>query len=143
MKFGKKIKLDIDNPYKTQYGTVENKNFKSTYITLSCWAEPNQEEENWPRIIKDLRREVRKELHQQVNRDIFKEEKSIIDLDIRASGIKVKKRSFLNCELTLFVKPGTPFKSNNLKTSVEGIFTGLIKNVFTPYKHFKFYPTKS
>ena len=48
MKCGKKIKLDIDNLYKTQYGTVDNKNFKSTYITLSCWAEPNQEEENWP-----------------------------------------------------------------------------------------------
>lgn len=143
MKFGKKIKLDIDNLYKTQYGTVDNKNFKSTYITLSCWAEPNQEEENWTRIIKDLRREVRLELFHQVDNNIFKEEKSIIDLDIRASGIKVKKRSFLNCELTLFVRPGVNFKSDNLKTSVKGIFDGLIQNVFTPYKHFKFYPTKS
>jgi len=143
MKFGKKIKLDIDNLYKTQYGTVDNKNFKSTYITLSCWAEPHEEEDNWLRIIKDLRREVRSELYQQVDKGIFKDEKSIIDLDIRASGIKVNKRSFLNCELTLFVKPGIKFKSENLKTSVEGIFNGLIKNVFKPYKHFNFYPTKS
>ncbi len=91
MKFGKKIKLDIDSLYKTQYGTVDNKNFKSTYITLSCWAEPNQEEENWTRIIKDLRREVRLELYHKVDKNIFKEEKSIIDLDIKASENRVEK----------------------------------------------------
>lgn len=72
MKFGKKIKLDIDSFYKTQYGTVDNKNFKSTYITLSCWAEPNEEEENWSKIIKDLRREVRRELYHKVDTDILK-----------------------------------------------------------------------
>jgi len=143
MKFGKKIKLDLDNQYKTQYGTVDNKTFKTTYIVLSCWAEPTKEEESWDRVIKDLRHKVRSEVHQQVDRDVFKEEKSIIDLDIRASGIRLDKRSFLNCELTLFVKPGVTFKSQNLKISVEGIFNGLIKNVFTPYQHFKFYPNKS
>ena len=44
MKNGKKIKLDLNKVYKTNYGTVDNKNFKSTYITVSCWAEPNKEE---------------------------------------------------------------------------------------------------
>ena len=143
MKNGKKIKLNLSNTYKTNYGTVDNKNFKTTYITMSCWAEPNKEEESWDRVIKSLRRDIRMELHNTVDDEVFKGEKSIIDLDIRSSGIRTGKRSYLNCEMTLFVKPNMEFKSNKVNYSVTGILDGLIKNVFETNKYFKFYKTKS
>ena len=143
MKNGKKIKLNLSNTYKTNYGTVDNKNFKTTYVTMSCWAEPNNEEESWDGIIKSLRRDIRMELHNTVDDEVFKEEKSIIDLDIRSSGIRAGKRSYLNCEMTLFVKPNMEFKSNKVNYSVTGILDGLIKNVFETNKYFKFYKTKS
>lgn len=143
MKNGKKIKLNLSNTYKTNYGTVDNKNFKTTYVTMSCWAEPNNEEESWDGVIKSLRRDIRMELHNTVDDEVFKEEKSIIDLDIRSSGIRAGKRSYLNCEMTLFVKPNMEFKSNKVNYSVTGILDGLIKNVFETNKYFKFYKTKS
>jgi hypothetical protein len=143
MKCGKKIKLDIDRTYKTYYGTVDNKNFKSTYVTLSCWSQPNQEEENWDKIINRLRRKIRLELYKSLDTTLFKHDKSIIDLDLRASGIRLNKRSFLSCEITLFVKPQLEFKSPILKESVTNIFNDLIGGVFSPYPYFEFHPTKA
>lgn len=110
---------------------------------MSCWAEPNNEEESWDGVIKSLRRDIRMELYNTVDDEVFKEEKSIIDLDIRSSGIRAGKRSYLNCEMTLFVKPNLEFKSNKVNYSVTGILDGLIKNVFETNKYFKFYKTKS
>ncbi len=143
MKCGKKIKLDINKVYKTYYGTVDNKNFKSTYVTLSCWVEPIQEEDNWNKVIKNLRRKIKVELYHTVDQNIFKNDKSIIDLDLRASGIRLNKRSFLSCEVTLFVKPQVEFKSPVLKDAVINIFSGLIDKVFSPYRYFEFHPVKS
>jgi hypothetical protein len=143
MKNGKKIKLDLSKVYKTNYGTVDNKNFKSTYLTVSCWAEPNKEEESWERVIKSLRRDIKSQLYNTVDIDIFKEEKSIIDLDIRSSGIRTGKRSYLNCEMTLFVKSNIEFKSEKINYSVTGILNGLIENVFETNKYFRFHKTKS
>ena len=36
---------------------------------------------------------------------------NIVDLDLRSSGIQKGKRSFMNLEITLFVKESTDFKS--------------------------------
>lgn len=143
MKCGKKIKLDIDRTYKTYYGTVDNRNFKSTYVTLSCWSQPNKEEEDWNKIINRLRRKIRLELYDSIDTQLFKNDKSIIDLDLRASGIRPNKRSFLSCEITLFVKSQIEFKSPTLKESVTNIFKGLIDEVFIPYPYFEFHPTKT
>jgi hypothetical protein len=134
MKNGKKIKLDLSKVYKTNYGTVDNKNFKSTYLTVSCWAEPNKEEESWERVIKSLRRDIKSQLHNTVDID---------NLDIRSSGIRTGKRSYLNCEMTLFVKSNIEFKSEKVNYSVTGILNGLIENVFQTNKYFRFHKTKS
>jgi hypothetical protein len=39
----------------------------------------------------------------QANTPEFDLDKTIVDLDIRESGIRFGKRSFINCEVTLFL----------------------------------------
>ena len=39
MKRGKEITLDVSSNYKVKLGTVDNKNSKSIYISLSAWGE--------------------------------------------------------------------------------------------------------
>ena len=44
------------------------------------------------------------------------EQTNIVDLDFRSSGIQVGKRSFMNLEVTLFIKEHMDFKSSYLET---------------------------
>ena len=44
MKRGKEVKLDINPNYKISVGTVDNKNPKSIYISLSAWGQLLKEE---------------------------------------------------------------------------------------------------
>ena len=43
MKKGKSVKLNLFQPIKTVYGTVESKNLKSLYINIQSWVNPKFE----------------------------------------------------------------------------------------------------
>ena len=95
MKRGKEITLNINSNYKIKLGTVDNKNPKSIYINLSAWGEPNDDEEdiNYDTIIKKLRKNIKQNINYNINSDNFYKDKYIVDLDMRSSGIRNKKRS--------------------------------------------------
>ena len=42
MKKGKSVKLNLYNPIKSVYGTVDSKNLKSVYINIQSWVPLNQ-----------------------------------------------------------------------------------------------------
>ena len=69
---------------------------------------------------------------------------AIIDLDLRASGIKLGKRSFVRCEITLFLDKlkNHNIKSSEIKTHINSITHKVIEDSFLKYKTFKFYNTK-
>ena len=66
----------------------------------------------------------------------------IVDLDIRTSGISKEKRSFLNCEMTLYTNTNLPLKSLEMKTAVKDIITDTVNKNFKNHKHFNFYKSK-
>jgi len=74
--------------------------------------------------------------------DLFLKSKQIVDLDIRTSGIRPNKRSYMNCEITLFLNKEEPIKSKNIKIVVKDILNNLIKDSFKVSPHFNFYRTK-
>ena len=47
MKIGKSVKLQLFNPIKSVYGTVDSKNLKSVYINIQSWVTPKKELDNW------------------------------------------------------------------------------------------------
>ena len=106
MKTGKEIKTELFKNYNIVYGSVNNKNPKAVYINISSWGLPvNKDESNYIRIIKDINKKVKQTLYNYILnnlQDTFIKEQSIVDLDIRKSGIKFGKRSFINCEITLY-----------------------------------------
>jgi hypothetical protein len=141
MKKGKSVKLNLYNSIKTVYGTVDSKNLKSIYINIQSWVTPKDEYDNWNRVVSNLSREIKHSVYESNNISIF-QEKSIVDLDLRTSGILYGKKSFLNLEINLYTLNEMDFKSQEIKDSVKKITQTIFKNNIQKNKYFDFSNTK-
>ena len=104
LKQGREVKTQISDLFRTSYGTVDITSLKSLFINLSTWAEPTEDRENWQREVKKFKNKIKSTIHNNIETSLFKKI-SIVDLDLRASGIRRGKRSFIRCEITLFLNP--------------------------------------
>ena len=143
LKQGREVKTQLSEVFRTSYGTVDMSNLKSIFVNLSTWAEPLEEKESWARPIKSFENKIKNSLHTQLKETPFKE-KAIVDLDLRASGIKSGKRSFMRCEITLFLETKNKFniKSPSLADPIKNITTNLIEKSILPSPIFKFHKSK-
>jgi len=122
MKKGKSVKLNLYNPIKSVYGTVDSKNLKSVYINIQSWVTPKQEYDNWNRVVSNLGREI--------------------DLDLRTSGISHGKKSFFNLEINLYTNSEMDFKSVEIKDSIKTIVKSIFRNNIQQNKYFEFSTSK-
>lgn len=146
MKTGKELKMNKFKNYNVVFGSVNNKNPKAIYINISAWAEPlNEEDVNYNRVIKDLHKKIKQviynHLYNKPETDFVKEN-TIVDLDIRESGIRYGKRSFMSCEVTLYLHTEIPANSERMKMNLEDLTPVIIKTVFDNDKNFKFHRKK-
>lgn len=141
MKKGKSVKLNVFNQIKTTYGTVDSKNLKSIYVNIQSWVTPRDEYENWNRIVCNLSREIKHSVFESINRNIF-QENSIVDLDLRTSGISQGKKSFFNLEINLYLLEELDFKSLTIKDSVKKIIKTIFKNNIKDNNYFSFSMSK-
>ena len=137
MKKGKSVKLQLFNPIKSVYGTVDSKNLKSVYINIQSWVTPKKEFDNWNRVVSNLGREIKHSVFESINTNIF-QEKSIVDLDLRTSGISHGKKSFFNLEINLYTTSEMDFKSLEIKDSIKKIVKSVFRNNINQNKYFDF-----
>jgi hypothetical protein len=142
MKKGKSVKLNLYNPIKSVYGTVDSKNLKSLYINIQSWVTPKFEHDNWNRVVCNLSRDIKHSVFNSINHELFKEQ-SIVDLDLRTSGISHGKKSFLNLEVNLYTNNEIDFKSPEIKDSVKRIIKSIFKENVIQNKYFEFSPSKN
>jgi hypothetical protein len=142
MKKGKTTKINGFRTSKVHYGTVDSKEFKSLYLNLQTWVEPKEEQENWNRIVLNMNRSIKHSIFDNIDKNLF-DDKFIVDLDLRTSGLHVKKKSFMNLEINLFLKQEIDFKSTKLKKSLKNIIKEICSDVLTKNEYFKFYLTKN
>lgn len=141
MKKGKSVKLNLYNPIKSIYGTVDSKNLKSVYINIQSWVTPKTEYDNWNRIVCNLNREIKHSVYNSLSQTIFTD-KSIVDLDLRTSGISHGKKSFFNLEVNVFLENEMDFKSIILKDSVKKIVKNIFMNNLSNNRYFEFFKSK-
>lgn len=138
MKKGKTSKIQGFKLAKVIYGTVDSVNFKSLYLNIQTWVEPTTNSENWSRIVLNLSRQIRHTIFDNINNVIF-DDKFIVDLDLRASGLMVGKKSFLNLEITFFFKDVVlDFKSKRLKDELKRITSLIFSENFVNHEYFEF-----
>ena len=146
MKKGKELKINKFKNYNVVYGSVNNKNSKALYINVSAWADPRLDGElNYTRIIKDIDKKIRQTIYNILEKNIatpFLKDRTIVDFDIRESGVKFGKRSFTNVEITFFMKYEMPINDSALAPFIDELIETVIKNVFEKDKYFNFYKKK-
>jgi hypothetical protein len=142
MKKGKTLKLTGFRTSKVHYGTVDSKEFKSLYLNIQTWVEPKQEPENWTRVVLNLTRAVKHSVYEHIDKKMF-DDKFIVDLDLRTSGLQLKKKSFMNLEINLFLTQEIDFKSLKLKRTLKKLTKDIYSDVFSNNEYFKFYLTKN
>jgi len=141
MKKGKNVKMNLSNSFKSSYGTVDSKNLKSLYINIQSWVSPKQELENWNRVVGNLGRELKHTVFDSINTKLFSKN-SIVDLDLRTSGILSGKKSFFNLEINLYLDKELDFKSDEIKNSVKKIVRSIQKTNILENQYFDFSLTK-
>ena len=142
MKKGKSVKLNLYQPIKSLYGTVDSKNLKSVFINIQSWITPKKEMENWSSIVGILSREIKHTVLNANSSEIFLQ-KTIVDLDLRVSGISKGKKSFFNLEINLFTNEQLEFKSDFLKSEIKKIIQKIYKDNIEKNKYFLFSKSKN
>jgi hypothetical protein len=142
MKKGKSVSLKGYKKFKVNYGTVDSKNLKSFYINIQSWLNPKRNEENWERVVMNFNRSIRHTIYEILKYD-FIETNFIVDTDLRSSGLSCNKSSFMNLEITFFLKNVSEFKSPKIKEFVKEVVNLIDDENFKNNKYFTFALTKT
>ena len=121
---------------------MDSKNLKSIYINIQSWVNPKISSDNWNRIVCNLSRQIKHSVFNNLDRSLF-EDKTIVDLDLRTSGIVYGKKSFLNLEINLFTISELDFKSMTVKDSIKKIVQKINNENFNSNPYFEFMLTKN
>jgi len=147
IKTGKELKINNFKNYNIVLGSVNNRHPKAVYLNISAWAEPQSDiEVSYTRIIRDINKKLKQSLFNLFHLDEdteFLKDRTIVDLDIRESGIRYGKRSFMNCELTLFLNSEIPINSDKMQPMLDSIIHTVITETFEENKNFKFHKKKN
>ena len=144
MKLWKEINLDLLENYKTKIGTVNNKESKSLYLNFTAWGEilEDNKEQNYNTFLSGVRKKIKQNLNDNIDRNIFYNDRYIVDLDMRTSGFSTIKRSFMACEITLFQKKNLPINQSIIIEHSKNIIYDVINNIFEGNNVFKFHKAK-
>lgn len=143
MKKGKTSQIHGFKTAKVIYGTVDSVNFKSLYLNIQTWVEPKINSENWNRIVLNLSRFIKHSVLDSLDKTLF-DNKFIVDLDLRSSGLQKGKKSFLNLEINFYLTGNqSDFKSKKLKESIKKICKRIFQDNLTNNEYFKFQLTKT
>ena len=146
MKTGKEILIKNNDKYHKKYGTVNYKEPKSIYLELSTWAEPLIDGDiDYLSVIKKMTKNIKDEVRLNLSKTSlynFYDNKIIVDLDLRESGLKFGKKSYLNCEITLMTSSYFKIDDEHVVNFVDSVFENIIKKVFDNSEYFKFYKKK-
>jgi hypothetical protein len=80
----------------------------------------------------------------QVKNSFF-DDKFIVDLDLRSSGLSLNKKSFMNLEINFFLKDNISltFKDTEIKDFLKNLTTKIFQDNLKNNQYFKFYLSKT
>ena len=108
-KFGKEKKLFVDDKFRVKYGTIDAVKLNAVYLNVESWVIP-KEVENYESFIRLIRKKIIINIKDKLDKNSFNDN-FIVDLDLRASGMSLNKKSFMFIEVTVYPKEKIKFNS--------------------------------
>ena len=130
LKTGKQLMVKSFNNFSVVSGTVDKKNPKTLYINISAWGDPMVEDEiNYAGVIRSIDKSIRDTLYKKLNDKLFHKKRTIVDFDMRESGIEYGKRSYMNCEITLFQVHKFKLQEKEIEESLTDILNHITETL--------------
>ena len=141
---GTEIKIPKFTNYNVSFGAINKLNPKSLYIKLTAWALPiSTEDKNYKILIRKINKQIKTKMYFHLNGDNFNVHKTMVHFNMRESGIKYGKASFMNCEITLFQLNNHLLKSDILMKDLIKITDLIINEILEDNEIFNFYKRKT
>jgi len=141
MKTGKFISLGEYKKIKMGYGTVDYRNLKTVYLKFNSWLQPKDEDEDFDKVLSHSKRKI-KDIIYRLKNEKFRES-CIVDLDVRTKGLKLNKRSFMNLEITLYVKDYFDIKNKIVKNDLKNLMKDIVDDTLDNNYLYNFNQTKN
>lgn len=137
MKNTKKEVINSNPEFRTKCETLDKDSPDAIFINISSWVTPVYNTDfNYNLIIRNLRKKIKQLLYNGLIEESFYRSKPIVDLKLKESGIEYNKKSYMECEITLFQKSDHSLKE--LKGEIDDITDYLINNGFMKNPYFKY-----
>lgn len=145
MKYNRGTEMILENfkSLNVVIGSIDKYNPKTFYIKLSGWGNPiNYYSDNdYKSIIRGFSKKIRSSLFQELNHN-FNKTMTMVDLDMRDSGIVDNKSSYMSCEITLFQTNNYLLDSDEITKEVNRIIKLILNDIFENNQYFKFFKKK-
>jgi hypothetical protein len=141
---GTEIKFNEYPNLNVVLGTMDKNNPKTIYLRISGWGNPiiYTEDNNYKSIIRRINKRVKTLLYNELDVDVFDINKTMVDLNMRDSGILEGKSSFMSCEITLFQYNNYLLNSDIIMSYLNHIILKVLNDVFIVNEYFNFYKKK-
>ena len=145
MKYNRGTEIVLNNfkSFNVVIGAIDKYNPKTFYIRFSGWGNPiNYDyDNNYKSIIRGFTKKIKSELFRSLSTN-FNKTMTMVDLDMRDSGIVNNKSSFMSCEITLFQINNYLLDSDEISKEINQIIKFILDDIFESNKYFKFYKKK-
>lgn len=138
----KKASLSKDNYFRASCETFEKNNPKVVFVNITSWVTPLKRDDtiDYSSVVKKLRKNIKQVVYNNVDKNIFNPDKTIVDLNLRSSGIRYNKKSYMCCEISLYHKGDSSF--NDLKPEINRLKDTVIKDSLLSNQYFQFSASK-
>ena len=129
--------------FRIKIGTINKNNPSVIYINGSGFVSPLSKKDSYADDIEEIKLDFFKNVKLNTLKSDKLENKYACDFDLRMSGIKPNKKSFLSFQCHLKQKDGHPCRLNEIKSNLEDTINNIVENLFMDFIAHNFSVTKT
>lgn len=140
MKGQKKLQFDFDERFNSKCDSLKNNSSRTIFLNISSWLTPTHDDDtiDYHSISKKLRKNIKQTIYNNIDQKYFNPDKTIVDLNLKDSGIKYNKKSYVECEITFIARNNSEYSFDELKDEIKRMNQIVVSNSFLSNPYFQY-----
>lgn len=136
----KKQEFNFDERFNSKCDSLKKRYPKAIFLNISSWLTPKYEDDmiDYHSISKKLRKSIKQTIYNNIDNNYFDPNKTIVDLNLKESGIKYNKKSYVECEITLITNNNPQYTFDELNDEVNRMNRMVISDSFLSNSYFQY-----